>query len=87
MATVEKFSISLDLELAQFAREQADQAGQSLSAYLAKCIESQRQQESLQRLLVDLGADDIPAEVQRALDAELDELLRGMVKSRTGRPA
>lgn len=73
MPTVEKLSISLDPGLAEFARRRAAQAGQSLSTYLSTCIEAQQRQESLERLLLDLGAEDIPAATQDALGRELDE--------------
>ena len=76
MPTVEKLSISLDPGLAEFAREQAARAGQSLSTYLSACIEAQRRRESLERLLVQLGADDIPSGTQQALEGELEQLLR-----------
>lgn len=80
MPTVEKLSISLEPGLAEFARQRAAQAGQSLSTYLSTCIEAQRRRESLELLLLDLGAEDIPRATQDALGRELDELLQDALK-------
>jgi hypothetical protein len=70
MATVEKLSVSLGVEEAAWAREQADAAGTSVSAVLTEALRMQRMTLARRRLLDELGTDDITEEDLAAIRAE-----------------
>lgn len=71
---VEKFSVSFDPELAAFVRAAADEAGQSVSAYLAEAA-----RERARGLAVDRWIAEQMAEfgwTPEALDLEAAEAMR-----------
>jgi UDP-N-acetylglucosamine:LPS N-acetylglucosamine transferase len=70
MATVEKLSVSLGAEEAAWARKQAEASGRSLSAVLTDALRRQRKLEAMDRLLAELGTDDITEEDLAAVRAE-----------------
>jgi hypothetical protein len=75
MSAVEKFSVSLPADLAQFARERAEEKGLSLSAYLASCIEPERRQRALREFLEEIGESaDSTSPERYAVELELAEI-------------
>lgn len=70
MATVEKLSVSLGAEEAAWARQQAEASGRSLSAVLTDALRRQRKLDAMDRLLAELGTDDITEEDLAAVRAE-----------------
>jgi hypothetical protein len=69
-ARVEKLSVTLGVEEAAWARLQAKASGLSVSAFLTEAVRSQRKLEAMDRLLVELGTDDITEEDLAAVRAE-----------------
>jgi UDP-N-acetylglucosamine:LPS N-acetylglucosamine transferase len=70
MATVEKLSVSLGAEEVAWARKQAEASGRSLSSVLTDALRRQRKLEAMDRLLAELGTDDITEEDLAAVRAE-----------------
>ena len=66
MRVTEKVSVSLAVEDVEWARKKAEQDDKSLSAVLTEAIRRQRQSEARQRLLAELGTEDL---TQADLDA------------------
>lgn len=66
MRVTEKVSVSLAVEDVEWARSKAKQDKTSLSAVLTETIRRQRQSEARQRLLAELGTEDL---TQADLDA------------------
>ena len=69
-ASVEKLSVSLGVEEAAWAREQAEATGTSLSAVLTEAVRRQRKLDAMDRLLAELGTADITEEDLAAVRAE-----------------
>jgi len=69
-ASTEKVSVSLANEDLAWARQKAEAGETSLSAVLSAAIRRQRQSEARQRLLEELGTDDITAQDLEAARAE-----------------
>jgi UDP-N-acetylglucosamine:LPS N-acetylglucosamine transferase len=69
-ARVEKLSVTLGAEEAAWARAQAEASGRSLSAVLTEAVRRQRKLEAMDRLLAELGTDDITEEELAAVRAE-----------------
>lgn len=66
----EKVSISLDVESLAWARRVAAATRASLSSVVDAALKRMRQREARERLLAELGGDDIPDEELQALYAE-----------------
>jgi hypothetical protein len=67
MRVTEKVSVSLAAEDVEWARQRAERDETSLSGVLTEALRRQRQSEARQRLLAELGADDLtPADIDAA---------------------
>ena len=67
MRVTEKVSVSLAAEDVEWARQRAERDATSLSAVLTEALRRQRQSEARQRLLAELGTDDLtPADIDAA---------------------
>jgi hypothetical protein len=67
MRVTEKVSVSLAAEDVEWARQRAERDETSLSAVLTEALRRQRQSEARQRLLAELGTDDLtPADIDAA---------------------
>jgi len=74
MATVEKISVSIPVEILEWAREKAEHDDKTLSAVLVEALRQQRQVEARWRLLEMLGGtDDISDDVRAEVEAEWRE--------------
>jgi hypothetical protein len=69
-ARMEKLSVSLDAREVIWARKQAKALGTSLSAVLTDALKRQRKLDAMDRLLSELGVDDITEEELLAVHAE-----------------
>lgn len=67
---MEKLSVSIDAREVTWAREQAKALGTSLSAVLTDALRRQRKLAAMDRLLAELGTDDITEEELVAVHAE-----------------
>ena len=59
MATVEKLSVSLGAEEISWVRKKAEESASSVSAVLNEAVRQQQRLEAIDRLLEELGTDDI----------------------------
>jgi hypothetical protein len=69
-ARMEKISVSIDTREVAWARKQAKALGTSLSAVLTDALRRQRKLAAMDRLLAELGTDDITEEELLAVHAE-----------------
>lgn len=67
---MEKLSVSIDAREVIWARKQAKVLGTSLSAVLTDALKRQRKLDAMDRLLTELGVDDITEEELLAVHAE-----------------
>jgi len=70
VAKMEKLSVSIDAREVSWARKQAKVLGTSLSAVLTDALKRQRKLAAMDRLLAELGTDDITEEDLAAVRAE-----------------
>lgn len=70
MSAVEKLSISLGSEEIAWARQRAEDTASSVSAVLSEAVRHQQRLEAFDRLLEELGRDDITPEDIAAVYAE-----------------
>jgi K+/H+ antiporter YhaU regulatory subunit KhtT len=70
MATVEKLSVSLGSEEICWVRKKAEENASSVSAVLNEAVRQQQRLEAIDRLLEELGTDDIAPEDIAAMLAE-----------------
>jgi K+/H+ antiporter YhaU regulatory subunit KhtT len=69
-ATVEKLSVSLGSEEISWVRKKAEENASSVSAVLNEAVRQQQRLEAIDRLLEELGTDDIAPEDIAAMLAE-----------------
>lgn len=69
-ATVEKLSVSLGAEEISWVRKKAEENASSVSAVLNEAVRQQQRLEAMDRLLEELGTDDITPEDIAAVLAE-----------------
>ena len=70
MATVEKLSVSLGAEEISWVRKKAEESASSVSAVLNEAVRQQQRLEAMDRLLEELGTDDITPEDIAAMLAD-----------------
>lgn len=70
MAKVEKLSVSLGTEEIGWVRKKAEESASSVSAVLNEAVRQQQRLEAMDRLLEELGMDDITPEDIAAVLAE-----------------
>lgn len=68
--TVEKLSVSLGSEEISWVRKKAEENASSVSAVLNEAVRQQQRLEAIDRLLEELGTDDIAPEDIAAMLAE-----------------
>jgi hypothetical protein len=71
MARAAKLSVSIQKEELEWAREEAERTGTSVSAVLTEALRRQRRAQAMRRLLKKLGADKISDRQMAAIRAEL----------------
>jgi len=71
MARAEKLSVSIEKSELDWAREQAQSSGKSLSAVLTDALREQRRAAAMDRLLRKLGAGKLTAEQLTKARAEI----------------
>ncbi len=68
--SVEKVSVSLGTEEIAWARRKAAETDSSVSAVVSDAVRRQRQLDAMDRLLAELGTDDITEEDRAVVRAE-----------------